>query len=33
MSMILDRKVGLPAFVFSPAGGMNIEEVAHKNPE
>jgi len=26
---MLDRKVGAPVFIYSPAGGMSIEDVAH----
>lgn len=33
LSITLDRKAGGPVFIYSPAGGMNIEEVAHKTPE
>lgn len=33
MSITLDRKAGMPVFVYSPEGGMAIEEVAHNNPE
>lgn len=33
MSITLDRKAGMPVFVFSEEGGMSIEDVAHKNPE
>lgn len=33
MSLTLDRKAGMPVFVYSPAGGMSIEDVAHNNPE
>lgn len=33
LSLTLDRKEGKPVFVYSPAGGMSIEEVAAKNPE
>lgn len=33
LSITLDRKAGCPVFIYSPAGGMNIEEVAMKNPE
>lgn len=33
LSLTLDRKAGMPVFVFSPAGGMSIEDVAHKSPE
>lgn len=33
LSMALDRKAGGLTFIYSPAGGMSIEDVAHKNPE
>ena len=33
LSITLDRKAGSPVFIYSPAGGMSIEDVAHKNPE
>lgn len=33
LSITLDRKAGCPVFIYSPAGGMSIEEVAKKNPE
>lgn len=33
LSMTLDRAAGCPTFIFSPAGGMSIEDVAEKNPE
>ena len=33
LSMTLDRKAGSAVFVYSPAGGMAIEDVAHSNPE
>jgi succinyl-CoA synthetase beta subunit len=33
VSMLVDREVGAPIFMVSQAGGMEIEEVAHKNPE
>jgi len=33
LSIILDRKLGTPVFIYSPAGGMSIEDVAHKTPE
>ena len=29
----MDRKAGSPVFIYSPAGGMAIEDVAKKNPE
>src|ERR1700679_809832 len=33
VSMLVDRESGAPIFMVSQAGGMEIEEVAHKNPE
>lgn len=33
LSLTLDRKAGCPTFIYSPAGGMAIEDVAHSNPE
>lgn len=33
LSLALDRKEGKPVFIYSQAGGMNIEEVAHSNPD
>lgn len=33
LSLTLDRKAGKPTFIYSPAGGMAIEDVAHSNPE
>ena len=33
LGIVLDRVRGLPAFMASAAGGMEIEEVAAKNPE
>jgi succinyl-CoA synthetase beta subunit len=33
LSMTLDRKEQSAVFIYSPAGGMAIEDVAHKNPE
>lgn len=33
MSITLDRKAGKPVFIYSPFGGMAIEDVAHNNPE
>jgi succinyl-CoA synthetase beta subunit len=30
--LALDRKAGKPVFIYSPAGGMSIEDVAHKDP-
>jgi succinyl-CoA synthetase beta subunit len=32
MSILVDRAVGMPVFMVSQAGGMEIEEVAHKDP-
>ena len=32
LSITLDRKGGCPVFIYSPAGGMSIEDVAHKDP-
>jgi succinyl-CoA synthetase beta subunit len=32
LSLTLDRAEGKPVFVFSPAGGMSIEDVAHEDP-
>lgn len=32
ISITLDRQVGSPVFIYSPAGGMSIEEVAHNTP-
>lgn len=32
LSITLDRQAGMPVFIYSPAGGMSIEEVAHKDP-
>lgn len=29
LSLTLDRKAGKPVFIYSPAGGMSIEDVAH----
>ena len=29
LSLTLDRKAGMPVFIYSQAGGMNIEDVAH----
>jgi len=28
----LDRQAGMPVFIYSPAGGMSIEDVAHEDP-
>ncbi len=33
MSVLLDRSQGRNVIVYSPDGGMNIEDVAHNNPE
>ena len=33
LSITLDRKAGGPVVIYSPAGGMNIEDVAHKTPD
>jgi len=33
LSVLVDRAVGAPVFMASSAGGMEIEEVAHKHPE
>ena len=33
LSIVLDRKAGCPVMIYSPAGGMSIEDVAHKSPE
>lgn len=33
LSLTLDRAAGCPTFIYSPAGGMSIEEVAETNPE
>jgi succinyl-CoA synthetase beta subunit len=33
LSIGLDRKAGCPVFIYSPAGGMAIEDVAHNTPE
>jgi len=33
LSVTLDRKAGCPTFIYSPAGGMSIEDVAETNPE
>lgn len=33
LSLTLDRKAGCPVFVYSPEGGMAIEDVAHDSPE
>ncbi|MBX7052282.1 MAG: ADP-forming succinate--CoA ligase subunit beta [Flavobacteriales bacterium] len=33
MSILLDRSIGKNVIVYSPEGGMNIEDVAHNTPE
>jgi len=33
LGMVIDRAKGMPAMIFSPAGGMSIEEVAARTPE
>ena len=33
LSVTLDRAAGCPTFIFSPDGGMSIEDVAESNPE
>jgi len=33
MALTLDRGQGCPVFVYSPEGGMAIEDVAHETPE
>ncbi|MCS7165312.1 MAG: ADP-forming succinate--CoA ligase subunit beta [Candidatus Calescibacterium sp.] len=33
MSFIIDRSLSIPVFIFSPSGGVDIEEVAEKYPE
>jgi succinyl-CoA synthetase beta subunit len=33
VSVLVDRAIGAPIFMASTAGGMEIEEVAHDNPE
>jgi succinyl-CoA synthetase beta subunit len=33
LSLTLDRKAGMPVFIYSKEGGMSIEDVAHKTPE
>jgi len=33
LSILVDRGAGAPVFMASAAGGMEIEEVAHKNPQ
>jgi len=33
LSITLDRAGGCPVFIYSPEGGMSIEDVAHDTPE
>lgn len=33
LSLTLDRANGTPVFIYSPDGGMSIEDVAESNPE
>ena len=33
LGMVIDRQTAMPAMIFSPAGGMSIEEVAARTPE
>jgi succinyl-CoA synthetase beta subunit len=33
LSVALDRKAGMPVIIYSPEGGMSIEDVAHSHPE
>ncbi len=33
LGMVIDRKMAMPAMIFSQAGGMEIEEVAKKTPD
>lgn len=33
LSLTLDRAAGMPVFVYSPDGGMAIEDVAAETPE
>ena len=33
LSLTLDRAAGAPTFIYSPAGGMSIEDVAASEPE
>ncbi|EFK05318.1 succinate-CoA ligase, beta subunit [delta proteobacterium NaphS2] len=33
LGMVVDRAAAMPAMIFSPAGGMSIEEVAAQTPE
>jgi succinyl-CoA synthetase beta subunit len=32
LSVTLDRAAGKPVFIYSPAGGMSIEDVAEEDP-
>jgi succinyl-CoA synthetase beta subunit len=32
VAITIDRNAGAPVIVYSPAGGMNIEDVAAKDP-
>lgn len=32
LSLTLDRAAGMPCFIYSPAGGMSIEDVAEEDP-
>ena len=32
LSVALDRQAGLPVIIYSPAGGMSIEDVAKEDP-
>ena len=32
LSLTLDRAAGMPVFIYSPAGGMSIEDVAAEDP-
>ena len=33
LALSLDRAAGMPVFIYSPAGGMSIEDVAEESPE
>lgn len=33
LSLTLDRAAGCPVFIYSPAGGTSIEDVAEETPE
>lgn len=33
LSVTLDRKAGMPVIIYSPAGGMSIEDVAKETPD